>query len=75
MLNLSADACLKEETSAPRLAGHAQRKGLLQHTVDNEESALARLTFCENLLIGQETSVSCPHLRVSVLSGLSLEKM
>ena len=31
-------------------------------------SALARLTLYENLLIGQETSVRCPHQRVSVLS-------
>ena len=32
---------------------------LLQHTVYNEESALARLTFSENLLIGQDTTVCC----------------
>ena len=37
--------------------------------------ALAKLAFYENLLIGQERSVRCPHLRVSVLSGLNLEKM
>ena len=36
-------------------------KGLLQHAVDNEVSALARLTFYENSLIGQEISVGCPH--------------
>ena len=30
-------------------------------TVDNEVSALARLTFYENLFIGQETSVRCAH--------------
>ena len=35
----------------------SRRKGLLQHTVDNEVSAIARLTFSENLLIGQEISV------------------
>ena len=29
--------------------------------VDNEVSALARLTFYEKLFIGQETSVHCPH--------------
>ena len=29
-----------------------ERKDLLQHTFDNEVSALARLTFYENLLIG-----------------------
>ena len=34
-----------------------ERKGLLEHTVDNEVSTLVRLTFYENLLIGQETSV------------------
>ena len=38
-----------------------RRKGLLQHTVDNEVSVLARLTFYENLLIGQEKSVCCLH--------------
>ena len=38
-----------------------ERKGLLQHTVDNEVSALARLIFYENLLIGYEVSVLCPH--------------
>ena len=38
-----------------------RRNGLLQHTADNEVSALARLTFYENLLIGQETSVRCLH--------------
>ena len=43
--------------------------------VDNEVSALARLTFYENLFIGQEKSVRCAHQRMSVLGGLSLEKM
>ena len=38
-------------------------------------SALARLTFYENLFIGQERSVRSVHQRVSVLGGLSLEKM
>ena len=37
----------------------SKRKGLLQHTVDDEVSALARLSFHENLLIEQETSVCC----------------
>ena len=32
----------------------SKRKGLLQDTVDNEESALVRFAFYENLLIGQE---------------------
>ena len=45
-------------------------KGLLQHTV----SALARLTFYENLSIGQGTSIRYPRQRVSVLSGLNFEK-
>ena len=35
----------------------SRRKSLLQHTVDNEVSALARLSFYENLFIGQGTSV------------------
>ena len=39
----------------------SKRKGLLQHTVDNEVSPLASLTFYEDLLIGQETSVHCQH--------------
>ena len=39
----------------------SKRKGLLQDTVDNEVSALARFAFYENLLIGQEISVRCPH--------------
>ena len=39
----------------------SKRKGLLQYTVDNEVYALARLAFYENLLIGQEISVSCLH--------------
>ena len=39
----------------------SRRKGLLQHTVDNEVSALVRLTFYENrsVLIGQETRNKC----------------
>ena len=44
-------------------------------TVDYEVSALERLAFCENSLIGQEINVLCPDKRVSVLSGLNLEKM
>ena len=31
-----------------------KRKGLLKHTVDNEVSVLARLTFYKNQLTGQE---------------------
>ena len=34
-----------------------ERKSLLQQVAQNEVSALVRLTFYENLLIGQETSV------------------
>ena len=38
----------------------SRRKSLLQHTVDNEVSALARLSFYENLFIGKEqVSVVC----------------
>ena len=33
---------------------------LLQHIVDNEVPLLARSTFYESLLIGQETSQKCP---------------
>ena len=40
----------------------SKRRDILQHTVDNEVSALARLTIYENLLIGQKTSVRCPYL-------------
>ena len=39
----------------------SETKGLLQHTDVVEVSALARLTFYENLLIGKETSVRCTH--------------
>ena len=39
----------------------SKRKNLLQHTVDNEVSALARLAFYENLFIGQRKGVRCPH--------------
>ena len=53
----------------------SKRKGLLQHTVDIEVSALARLALYENSLIRQEISVCCPQYRVSVLKGLNLEKM
>ena len=48
----------------------SKRKDILQHTVDNEVSALARLTIYENLLIGQETSVRIK--RVSVRRGLTV---
>ena len=37
----------------------SRRKGLLQHTFNNEMSSLARLAFTENLLTGQEISVHC----------------
>ena len=52
-----------------------QKVKVCYDTVDNEVSASARLTFYENLFIGQETSVRSVHQRVSVLGGLSLEKM
>ena len=39
----------------------SKRKDVLQHTVDDEVSVLARLTIYENLLIGQETSVLSPY--------------
>ena len=39
----------------------SERKGLLQHTVDKEMSALAWLAFYENSLIGQEMNVRSPH--------------
>ena len=52
----------------------SERKSLLQQEAHNEVSPLARLTFYENLLIGQETSVRCTYKRVSVLSRLNLEK-
>ena len=38
----------------PKVFQSSKRKGSLQHSVDKEVSALARLTFYENLLIGQE---------------------
>ena len=50
-------------------------KSLLQQVAHNEVSALVRLTFYENLLIGQETSVCFLHEWVSLLSRLNLEKI
>ena len=44
-------------------------------TFKKEVFELARLAFYENSLIGQESSVPCPHWRVSVLSGLNLGNM
>ena len=52
-----------------------ERKSLLQQVAHNEVSALVRLTFYENLLIGQETSVCFLHEWVSLLSRLNLEKI
>ena len=49
----------------------SKRNGLLQQVALNEVYALARLTFYEDLLIGQETSARCPHQRVSVSSKLT----
>ena len=51
-----------------------KKKGLLQHAVDNEVLASARLPFYESLLIGQETSVRFSYYCVSVSSGLNLER-
>ena len=40
----------------------SRKKGLIpKDTVDSDVSALARLAFYENLLIGQEISVRCLH--------------
>lgn len=36
-------------------------KGSLQQTVENDLPALVKLTLYENLLIGLETGVHCPH--------------
>ena len=36
----------------------SKRKGKFQHSVDDEVSALARLAYYENQLIGQEISLS-----------------
>ena len=47
---------------------------ILRHPVDNEVSALARLTFCENLLIRQEKFSVVDIDGPSVLSDLNLEK-
>ena len=40
--------------------------------VSSRKCEIRQFTLC---LIGQEISVRCPHYRVSVLSGLNLEKM
>ena len=39
----------------------SKRENPLQHTIGNEMSTLARFTFYENLLIGQQKSVHCLH--------------
>ena len=49
----------------------SKRKGLLQHEVDNEVSALARLAFCENSLIGQLRD-KCP---LSALTGVRIKRV
>ena len=49
----------------------SKRIGLLQYTVYNEGSTLARLAFCENLSV----DLAKNKYRLSVLSGLNLEKM
>ena len=46
-----------------------KKKGLLQHTVDNEVPASATLPFYESLLIGQETSVLFFYYSVSYQAG------
>ena len=54
-----------------------KKKGLLQHEVDNEVPASARLPFYESLLIGQETSVHFSYyfFRWSYQGRLNLLKM
>ena len=36
-------------------------RALILHGNENEVHALARLAFYENFLVGQESSVRCPH--------------
>ena len=56
-----------------------QKKGLLQHPVDNKVSALARLTLYENLFIGagQEKSVRCRDMssRCPQLTGVRIKRV
>ena len=52
----------------------SKRKDLLQHIVDNEVSALARLTFYENLLTGQEISVRINGLNLGKMQGVSFPR-
>ena len=51
-----------------------KKKGLLQHTVDNEVPASARLPVHGSLSIGQETSVRFSYYCVFVSIGLNLER-
>ena len=51
-----------------------KKKGLLQHAVDNEVPASARLPVHGSLLIGQETSVRFSYYCVFLSSGLNLKK-
>lgn len=54
---LGTSTCIQLKVSLP-----SERKGLLlKYSADNEVSALVRLAFYENLLIGQEISVCCPY--------------
>ena len=54
---LGTSTCSQLKVSLP-----SKRKGLLlNYSVDNEMSALPRLSFYENLLIGQEISVGRPY--------------
>ena len=56
-VTLGTSTCSQLKVSLP-----SKRKGLLsKYSVDNEVSALARLSFYENLLIVQEVSVGCPY--------------
>ena len=55
MVALGTSTCCQMKDFLP-----SKRKGLLQHIVDKEESALARLAFYENnSLTGKEISVRC----------------
>ena len=50
-----------------------ERKGLLQHTVDNEVSALARFIFYENLLDRRISWIGnkCPLAALTGVRGLN----
>ena len=59
LLQFNSSCCQLKSFSTIKI-----KKGFrLQHTVDKNVFALARLTFYDSVLIGPGKSVRCPHYR------------